>query len=100
MTSAMDFVSARTAACNFKLKLVHKLNIIPLKEHKKIQGNDPHKEICNHKLVSYSGDNLTVLGTVKLTVKSKSDVYQEPTVHVLETHQRGLLGFDPHKTWA
>ena len=52
------------------------------------------------KLVSYSGDNLTVLGTVKLPVKSKSDVYQEPTFHVLETHQPGLLGFDPHKTWA
>ena len=41
-------------------------------------------EICNHKLVSYPGDNLTVLGTVELPVKSKSDVYQEPTFHVLE----------------
>ena len=64
-----------------------------LKELRKIQGNEPHEEICNYKLVSYSGDNLTVLGTVKLNVKSKSHVYQELTPYVVETNQPELLGF-------
>ena len=66
---------------------------MPLKELKRIQGNDPHEEICNYKLVSYSGDNLTALGTVKLNVKSKSDVNQELTLYVMETNQPGLLNF-------
>ena len=64
-----------------------------LKKLRKIQGNEPHEEICNYKLVSYSGDNLTVLGTVKLNVKSKSHVYQELTPYVVETNQPELLGF-------
>ena len=52
---------------------------MPLKELKKIQGNAP--------LPCYSEDNLTVLGTVKLPVKSKSNVNQELTFHVVETNQ-------------
>ena len=50
---------------------------MPLKELKKIQGNAP--------LPSHSEVNLTVLGTVKLPVKSKSNVDQELTFHVVET---------------
>ena len=53
-------------------------------------------EICNHKLVSYPRDNLTVLGTVKLP--AKSDVDQELTFDVVETNQPGLLGFRSSQT--
>ena len=48
-------------------------------------------EICNHKLVSYPGDNLTALGTIKLAVKSEVD--QELTFDEVKTNQPGLLGF-------
>ena len=41
----------------------------------------------------YSGDNLTILGTVKLNVKYKSDVNQELTFYVAKTNQPGLLCF-------
>ena len=58
-----------------------------------IVGENPHIDPCNHKLVSYSENNLTVLGTAMLPVKSKSDVDQELTYHVVETNQPGLLGF-------
>ena len=68
------------------------VNIIPLKELKKIAGDNPHTTPCNHKLVSCSENNLTFLGTAKLRVKSKSDGDQELTFHVVETNQPGLLG--------
>ena len=72
--------------------LTRQVNIIPLKERlKKIAGDNPHIAPCNHKLVSYSENNLTVLGTAKLHVKSKSDADQELTFHVVETNQPGLL---------
>ena len=65
---------------------------LPLKERlKKIAGDNLHIAPCNHKLVSYSENNLTVLGTAKLHVKSKSDADQELTFHVVETNQPGLL---------
>ena len=41
----------------------------------------------------YSGDNLAILGTVKLNVKYKSDVNQELTFYVAKTNQPGLLCF-------
>ena len=53
-------------------------------------------EICNNKLVSYPGDNLTALGTKKLPVKS--DVDQELTFDEVETNQPGLLGFRSSQT--
>ena len=36
---------------------------------------------CTHNLASYSEDKLTVLGTVKLPVKFKTDVKHEVTFH-------------------
>ena len=66
--------------------------IMPLKKLKKIEGDNPKMDLCNQKLVSYSEDNLKVLGIIKLPVKSKSDVEQELTFHVVETNQPGLLG--------
>ena len=47
--------------------------------------------MCKQKLVSYSEDKLKILGIIKLPVKSKSDVEQELTFHVVETNQPGLL---------
>ena len=55
------------------------VNIMPLKELKKIERDNPQKDLCNQKLVSYSENNLKVLGVMKLPVKSKSDVEQELT---------------------
>ena len=68
------------------------VNIMPQKEHKEIEGDNPHMDLFNQKLVSYSEDNLKVLGIIKLPVKSKSDVEQELTLHAVETNQPGLLG--------
>ena len=68
------------------------VNIMPLKELKKIEGDNSKMDLCNQKLVSYSEDNLKVLGIIKLPVKSKSYVEQELTFHVVETNQPGLLG--------
>ena len=68
------------------------LNIMPLKELKKIEGDNPQMDLCKQKLVSYSEDKLKVLVIIKLPVKSKSDVEQELKFHVMETNQPGLLG--------
>ena len=68
------------------------LNIMPLKELKKIEGDNPQMDLCKQKMVSYSEDKLKVLVIIKLPVKSKSDVEQELTFHVVETNQPGLLG--------
>ena len=63
------------------------VNKMPFKEHKKIAGSSPHMEICTHKLVSYSNDKLSVLGTVKLPVKFNAGVEQELTLNIAETNQ-------------
>ena len=68
------------------------VNIMPVKELKKIEGGNPQIDLCNQKLVSYSKDNLKVLGIIKLPLKSKSDVEQELTFHAVETNQQELLG--------
>ena len=68
------------------------VNIMPLKEVKKNEGDNHQVDLCKQKLVSYSEDKLKVLGIIKLPVKSKSDVEQELTVHAVETNQPGLLG--------
>ena len=62
------------------------------KDLKKIVGSNPQINACTHNLVSYSEDNLTVLGTAKLPVKSKTDVEHELTFHTVETNHLGLLG--------
>ena len=68
------------------------VSITPRTELKKIEGDNPQMDLCKQKLVSYSEDKLKVLGIIKLPVKSKSDVEQELTFHVVETNQPGLLG--------
>ena len=78
-----------------KVNTGSQLNTMPLKEVKKIEGDNPQMDLCRQKLVSYSEDTrnkLKVLGIVKLPVKSKSDVEKELTCHVVETNQPGLLG--------
>ena len=47
---------------------------------------------CTHKLVSYSDDKLTVLGTAKLPVEYKANVEKELMFHIVDTNQPGLLG--------
>ena len=61
------------------------VNIMPLKELRKIAGSSPHMETCTPKLVSYSDDKLSVLGTVKLPVKSNAGVEQELAFDIVET---------------
>ena len=68
------------------------VNIMPQKELKEIEGDNPQIHLCNQKLARYSEDNLKVLGIIKLPVKSKLDFEQELTVHAVETNQPGLLG--------
>jgi len=63
------------------------VNVMPFKEHKKIAGSSPHMETCTHKLVSYSNDKLSLLGTVKLPVKFNAGVEQELTINIAETNQ-------------
>lgn len=76
-----------------KIDTGSQVNIMPLKDLKKIVGSNPQINACTHNLVSYSEDKLTVLGTAKLPVKSKTDVEQELTFHIVETNQPGVLGF-------
>jgi len=47
---------------------------------------------CTHKLVSYSDDKLTVLGTTRLPVECKANVEKELTFHIVDTNQPELLG--------
>ena len=68
------------------------MKIIPCKKLKKIERDNPQKDLRDQKLVSYSENNLKVQGIIKLPVKSKSDVEQELTFHVVRTNQPGLLG--------
>ena len=68
------------------------VNIMPQKELKEIEGDNPQIDLCDQKLARYSEDNLKVLGIIKLPVKSKLDFEQELTVHAVETNQPGLLG--------
>ena len=65
---------------------------MPFKYLKKIVGSNLQINACTHNLVSYSEDKLTVLGTAKLPVKSKTDVEHELIFHIVETNQPGLLG--------
>ena len=64
------------------------INIMPFKELRKIAGSSPNIESCTYKLVGYSDDKLSVLGTVKLPVKSRwsAGVEQELTFHIVETN--------------
>ena len=72
-----------------KIDTGSQVNIMPLN---KIVGNNPQINACTQNLVSYSEDKLTVLGTAKLPVKSKTDVEDELTFHIVETNQPGPLG--------
>ncbi|PFX21908.1 Transposon Ty3-I Gag-Pol polyprotein [Stylophora pistillata] len=76
-----------------KIDTGSQVNIMLFKDLKKIVGSNPQINACTHNLVSYSEDKLTVLGTIKLPVKSKTDVEQELTFHIVETNQPGVLGF-------
>ena len=62
---------------------------MPFKYVKKIVGSNLQINAHTHNLVSYSEDNLTVLGTAKLPVKSKTDVEHEL---IVETNQPELSG--------
>lgn len=68
------------------------VNILPVRELKKIIGSSPYMDPCTHKLVSYSDDKLTVLGTARLPVECKANVEKELTFHIVDTNQPGLLG--------
>ena len=75
-----------------KIDTGSQVNIMPLKDLNKIVGSNPQINACTQNLVSYSEDKLTILGTAKLPVKSKTDVEDELTFHIAETNQPGLLG--------
>ena len=68
------------------------VNILPVRELKKIIGSSPYMDPCTRKLVSYSDDKLTVLGTARLPVECKANVEKELTFHIVDTNQPGLLG--------
>ena len=57
-----------------KLDTGLQVNILPVRELKKIIGSNPCIDPCTHKLVSYSENKLTVLGTPKLPVTYKANV--------------------------
>ena len=44
------------------------VNMMPQKEHKEIEGDNAQMDLCNKKLVSYSENNLKVLGIINLPV--------------------------------
>ena len=65
-----------------KLDTGSQVNILPVRELKKIIGSNPCMDPCTHKLVSYSDDKLTVLGTAKLLVEYKANVEKELMFHI------------------
>ena len=75
-----------------KLDTGSQVNILPVRELKKIIGSNPCMDPCTHKLVSYSDNKLTVLGTAKLPVEYKANVEKELMFHIVDTNQPGLLG--------
>lgn len=75
-----------------KIDTGSQVNIMPLKDLNKIVRSNPQINACTHNLVSYSEVKLTVLGTARLPVQSKTDVEHELTFHMVETNQPGLLG--------
>ena len=75
-----------------KLDTGSQVNILPVKELKKIIGSNTCMDPCTHKLVSYSDSKLTVLGTARLPVECKANVEKELTFHIVDTNQPGLLG--------
>ena len=75
-----------------KLDTGSQVNILPVEELKKVIGSNPCMDPCTHKLVSYSDDKLTVLGTARLPVECKANVEKELTFHIVDTNQPGLLG--------
>ena len=75
-----------------KLDTGSQVNILPVRELKKIIGSNPCMDPCTHKLVSYSDEKLTVLGTAKLPVEYKANVKKELMFHIVDTNQSGLLG--------
>ena len=75
-----------------KLDTGSQVNILPVEELKKVIGSNPCMDPCTHKLVSYSDDKLTVLGTRRLPVEFKANVEKELTFHLVHTNQPGLLG--------
>ena len=75
-----------------KLDTGSQVNILPVRELKKIIGSNPCMDPCTHKLISYSDNKLTVLGTAKLPVEYKANVEKELMFHIVDTNQPGLLG--------
>ncbi|XP_068696993.1 uncharacterized protein [Montipora foliosa] len=86
------FVGAVTTKVEVKLDTGSQVNILPVRELKKIIGSNPCMDPCTHKLVSYSDNKLTVLGTAKLPVEYKANVEKELMFHIVDTNQPGLLG--------
>lgn len=72
-----------------KLDTGSQVNILPVRELKKIIGSNPCMDPCTHKLVSYSDNKLTVLGTAKLPVEYKANVEKELMFHIVDTNQPG-----------
>ena len=72
-----------------KIDTSSQVNILPVRELKKIIGKNPCKDPCTHKLVSYSEKKLTVLGTAQLPVKYKANVEKELKFDIVDTNQPG-----------
>ncbi|CAB4039676.1 Hypothetical predicted protein, partial [Paramuricea clavata] len=52
----------------------------------------PSLKESSHKLISYTGNNLAVLGTTELCVESETNQSRNLTFYVVDTNQPGLLG--------
>ena len=88
----MNVLPVQGHVTRLKLGTGSQVNILPVRKLKKIIGSNPCMDPCTHKLVSYSENNLTVLGTAKLPVKYKANVEKDLTFHIVDTNQPGLLG--------
>ena len=72
------------------------VNILNINQLKRIAPKPSIKE-STHKLISYTGNNLAVLGSIELCVESEANQSRNLTFYIVDTDQPGLLGLTAAK---
>ena len=87
------YVTTKIEKQKIKLKVDtgSQVNILNFNQLKKITPQ-PSLRKSTHILISYTGNNLAVLGNTELCVESASNQSRNLTFYILETDQPGLLG--------
>ena len=87
------YVTTKIEKQKIKLKVDtgSQVKILNLNQLKKITPQ-PRLKKSTHKLISYTGNNLALLGSTELCVESESNQSRNLTFYIVDTDQPGLLG--------